>query len=128
MKLNNNGWGTGTMILLSSGLLIALLIVAVLISNLYGSFGNSVSNRFYLDMETRLENAAAVYVTSNNIEVNSEMRVGLATLQDSGLIGDFQDRLGHSCDGYVIITRINLSDNFYARISCPDYQTRNYGN
>ncbi len=126
MKLNNKGWGTSTMIFLSLGLLVALLIAVFFISSLYGSFGNSTGNKFYLDLETRLENAAAAYVAKNNIDVESEMHVSLQALQENGLIGEFKDRLGNNCDGYVIITKINLVDNFYGRISCPDYKTRNY--
>ena len=66
------------------------------------------------------------YVAKNNIDVESEMHVSLQALQENGLIGEFKDRLGNNCDGYVIITKINLVDNFYGRISCPDYKTRNY--
>jgi len=38
MKLNNKGWGTTEMFLLSGGLLIALLVAVFFISQLYGSF------------------------------------------------------------------------------------------
>ena len=126
MKLNNKGWGTGTMILLSLGLLIALLIAVFFISYLYGSFGNSIENRYYEDLETRLENAAAAYIVKSHIEVESEMRISLQALQENGLIDNFKDRLGNNCDGYVVIKKINLIDNFYGKINCPNYKTRNY--
>lgn len=44
MKLNNKGWGTVEMLLLSGGLLIALLVAVFFIYKLYSSLDNSYSN------------------------------------------------------------------------------------
>ena len=57
MKLNNKGWGTMEMLLLSGGLLIALLVAVFFISKLYGSFESSNLNRQYVDLENKLEDA-----------------------------------------------------------------------
>ena len=66
MKLNNKGWGTMEMLLLSGGLLIALLIAVFFISKLYGSFESSNINRQYVDLENKLEDAAKEYVSKAN--------------------------------------------------------------
>ena len=44
MKLNNKGWGTVEMLLLSGGLLIALLVAIFFIYKLYSSLDNSYTN------------------------------------------------------------------------------------
>lgn len=44
VKLNNNGWGYRDMIIYSSIILIALIIVAVSISSFYDDLSNSINN------------------------------------------------------------------------------------
>ena len=126
MKQNKNGWGTLQMILLSGGLLLALIVAIFFISKLYGSLGSSINNKEYMDLETRLENAASMYIRQNNINVEDTFRVSLKTLQDSGLINDFKDSLGNNCDGYVLVINNSLTNSYEGKINCLHYTTLNY--
>ena len=124
--LNKKGWGTLEMILLTGGLLIALLIAVYFISILYGSFNNAVSNKEYVDMEIKLENAAREYVLVNNISVSDNQRISYQTLAEKGFINNFVDGNGKKCDGYVRVNIIDGINHYYGFISCNNYQTRNY--
>ncbi len=126
MKLNNKGWGTTEMLLLSWGLLIALLVAIYFISKLYGSLELSTANRYYFDLENKLRTSAKNYVNDYNIEVNGSLIVNLSTLKgvDSDL--EIKDKDGNLCSGYVSIVNTNGINNYSAFISCPDYETNNY--
>ena len=126
MKLNKNGWGTLEMVLLSIGLLIALLIAIFFISRLYGSLENSIGKKEYMNLESKLEEAAKDYVNQNNIIIESELRVSYDTLKAENFIDNLQDKKGRSCSGYVIINHVENNNLYHAYISCNDYKTVNY--
>ncbi len=126
MKLNNKGWGTTEMLLLSGGLLIALLVAVFFISKLYGSFENSVANRQYVDLENKLEDAAKEYVRKENISVENELRISATTLKDKNYLNSLSDNEGNSCSGYVNVFNSNGTKYYSAFISCPKYETANY--
>ena len=126
MKLNKNGWGTMEMLLLSGGLLIALIVSIFFISKLYGSFDHSIANKNYIDLENRLADAGREYINDYNIEVSGEYKLSLITLKNTGYITDFNDISGNSCNGYVLITNIDSINHYKGYILCNDYQTRNY--
>ena len=86
MKLNKNGWSTTEMLLLSGGLLIALLVAVYFISQLYGSFGASMRNKQYMDLETNLASAAKKYILDNSISVDGNFVVYSDTLEVLGYI------------------------------------------
>lgn len=127
MKLNNKGWGTMEMLLLSGGLLIALLIAVFFISKLYGSFEGSVGNKEYMDLTAKLESAAKSYFIKNDIEINGEYKISYETLKDTGFIKNLVDADGNNCDGYVIVKKDenNLS-KYNGYISCKNYSSPNY--
>ena len=126
MKLNKNGWGTIEMLLLTGGLLIALIIAIFFISKLYGSFSNSVGNKQYMDLENRLETAAKEYMNDNNIEVNGDYRTTYSTLKSNNYIGELTDIDGNSCNGYVEITVVDNIDHYRGYLLCDNYQTTDY--
>ena len=126
MKLNNKGWGTMEMLLLSGGLLIALLIAVFFISKLYGSFESSNINRQYVDLENKLEDAAKEYVRKENISVQSELRISATTLKDKNYLDSLTDNEGNNCSGYVSVMNSNGTNYYSAFISCPKYETINY--
>ena len=126
MKLDNRGWGTTEMFLLTGGLLIALLVAVFFISKLYGSFNITISNQSYFDLETKLESAAKEYVLDNDIEIDGEFRVSYETLKENNKIDNLYDKDNKSCTGYVIITRIDNINNYQGFISCPNYISNNY--
>lgn len=126
MKLNSRGWGTMEMILLTCGLLIALLVAVFFISKLYGSFNSSISSKNYFELETRLASAAKKYVIENNIQIDGEYRVSYETLKENNKIDNLYDENNKSCTGYVIITRVDNINNYQGYISCPNYISNNY--
>ena len=126
MKLNNKGWGTMEMFLLTGGLLIALLVAIFFISKLYGSFNNTISNKNYFELETKLESSAKEYVRDNNIQIDGEFRVSYETLKENNKIDNLYDDNNKSCTGYVIVTRVNNINNYKGYISCPNYISNNY--
>ena len=126
LKLNNNGWGTVQMFLLSGGLLIALLVAAFFIANLYGSFNGPLGNNGYLRLEEKLENAAKEYIKSKKIEITGELTINYSLLKDSGFVDGLRDINGNDCNGYVKITPDGNVDYYNGYISCKNYQTINY--
>ena len=126
MKLNNKGWGTMEMLLLSGGLLIALIIAIYFIGTLYGSFSGSVGNKQYMDLETKLESAAKEYIDSNKYEINGEFTINYKTLKNYRYIDDLKDIDGNDCDGYVKISNINNTIQYSGYIDCKNYKTTNY--
>lgn len=126
MKLNNKGWGTMEMMLLVGGLLIALLVAIFFISKLYGSFNNTISNKNYFDLETKLESAAKEYILENDIQIDGEFRVSYETLKEHNNIDNLYDENNESCTGYVMINRIDNINNYKGYISCPNYISDNY--
>lgn len=126
MKLNKNGWGTLEMLLLSGGLLIALIVSIFFISKLYGSFSGATGNRQYIDLENKLETAASNYINDNEIEINGEYKITLDTLQARGYIGDLKDIDGKDCYGYVKVNNIENINHYSGYITCNGYETINY--
>ena len=126
MKLNNKGWGTMEMLLLSGGLLLALIISIYFIANLYGSFSGTVGNKSYMDLEIELEKAAREYIKSNRIEINGELKLDYKVLKAQNFIDNLQDIDGKDCDGYVKIYSDDNSTHYAGFISCNKYKTTNY--
>ena len=126
MKLNKNGWGTMEMLLLSGGLLIALLVAIFFISKLYGSMELTLGNKQYIDLENKIELAAKNYIEDNSISVNGEYKLTLTTLKNNKYISNFEDKNNNSCNGYVMITNIDNINHYKSYILCNDYQTKNY--
>lgn len=126
MKLNNNGWGTIQMLLLSGGLLVALIVAIYFIGSLYGSFSGAVGNKQYMDLETKLEEAAKEYVDSNSFEINGEFTISYTTLKSYNFIDDLKDIDGNDCNGYVKISNIDNINHYTGFISCKNYITTNY--
>lgn len=126
MKLNNRGWGTMQMFLLSGGLLLALLVAVFFIAKFYGSFDAAVRNQQYSNLEAKLGSAAKEYIYTYNIEVTDSLRIDLNTLQSRGYIDNLKDKNGGICGGYVIVTKVDLTTEYKPYITCPNYQTNNY--
>lgn len=126
MKLNNRGWSTTEMLLLSGGLFIALLVAIFFISKLYGSLELSTANNQYVDLENKLERAAKDYINKNNIIVTDELRISLNTLKSGDFITDLKDKDGNDCNGYVTVVDINERYYYSSFISCENYKTTNY--
>lgn len=126
MKLDKNGWGTMEMLLLSGGLLLALIVAIFFISQLYGSLGGAIGNKQYIDLENSLEEAANRYIEDKNVAVNGEYKISYETLNSNGYITRLKDIDGNDCTGYVRITNVDSINHYAAYISCKNYQTLNY--
>lgn len=126
MKLNRNGWGTLEMIIISVILLLALIVSIFFISNLYGSFDNSHSNKIYNDLETKLADAGRKYVHNNNIEIEDNYRISYELLKENGYIGELLDSEKNACNGYALITRLNNKNYYHGYVSCNNYTSKNY--
>jgi len=114
------------MLLLSGGLLIALIVAMFFISQLYGSFAGSVENKQYMDLETKLEDAAINYVKDKNIAISGDYTIRHETLNNNGYIGELKDSNGNNCNGYVKVNTIDNINHYKAYISCNNYETINY--
>lgn len=116
MKLDNHGWGTKEMILLSTGLLLGLAFVAFSIYKLYHSV-EPVAPQYGL-LERTIKNEAEKYAKSNG----KKSVITLKDLKDSGYIDIFTDINDHACDGYVLAT----GGTYTPYISCEYYRTNGY--
>ncbi len=125
MKLNNKGWGTTEMILLSCGLLIALLVAAFFISQLFKSFNKQAQSN-YLELETKLIEAGKNYVDNYNIEINDTFKVSSEILRLDGYINDLKDQDGNLCTGYVRVNNIDNILEYQGFIRCNNYESPNY--
>lgn len=126
MKLNKNGWGTTEMLLLSAGIFIALLVAVYFISVLYGSFDNSIRNKEYADLESKIASGAKKYILDNGITISNTYTVYSDTLETLGYIDSLKDSSGYPCTGYVVVTRADLVNNYKAYIVCKNYKTADY--
>lgn len=126
MKLNNKGWGTLEMVLISLALLVMLIVSIYFISRLYGSFDNSKRNKVYMDLETKLAEAARIYVRINNIDVTSNYRISYETLKEANLIRELKDSSGNDCEGYALISILSNKKYYNGYVSCNNYTSKNY--
>lgn len=126
MKLNNKGWGTGEMILLSCGLLVALLVAVFFISQLFKGFDKEMENN-YFKLETDLATAGEKYIKNNNINVKDNYIIDSETLRTNGYIQDLKDKNGNLCTGYVNVYNNNYILEYKGYIRCNNYETNGYG-
>lgn len=114
------------MILLSAGLFLALLVAIFFISKLYGSLENSLGNKYYVDLENKIEVAAKNYVDEKEIDIDGEYKLSLTTLKNANYITKLEDPNGNSCNGYVTIKMVDNMYHYRGYILCNEYQTQNY--
>lgn len=117
MKLDNRGWGTKEMIIMSSILFFLLLVVTVMIYSFYNNKGNNAYT--YSGLESTLRSAAIRYANDNNILIGE---ITVSQLKQEGYLTSFKDDKGRDCSGYVELQNGQAS----AHINCPDYRTLNY--
>lgn len=125
MKLNNKGWGTLEMFLLSGGLIIALIVAVFFISKLYGSLESAVGNKSYVDLEIKLENSAKKYISDKDIVINGEYKISYNTLKSYGYINSLEIN-NDKCDGYVMVKNVDNINYYNGYLSCESYETLNY--
>ena len=112
-SLNNRGWGTIEMLVLSGALLLVLLFVAISIYNLYHT--QFPTSHQYNNLEETIRDEAKKYVKDNG----SQSVITLKELKQGGYITNFTDSDSMSCDGYVLIS----FGGYAPYISCSNYET-----
>ena len=104
-----------------------LFMVAILLT--IGIVFNK-KNKFYMDMENKLENAAQKYVDQSFLypkEDGKELKVTYTELKESGFIKKIEVN-NEECDGYVAVTKKDIAYHYKGYIKCPEYKTKNYQN
>lgn len=123
MFLNNRGWGLKEMLLLSSIILVAVFVAAIMINNLYKDLditlnGNTSTKENYTTIERNLLNAAKKYAREN--ELDDDDFIYSDNLIDEGYLTLSKMTTNDDvCDGYV--EKKNTS--YKAYISCASYET-----
>ncbi len=124
MHLNNRGWGTKEMILMTAFLLILLGITWYYISTLYDGAlvrnARTFSNSYYKTVQSNLESAAERYYEDKGYTGTAILSYSL--LKDEGYISNIQDFLDASCTGYVIAS----NGSFKPYIKCNNYTSEGY--
>ena len=124
MRLNNKGWGTMQMILMTLFLLIMLAISWYYINSLFN--GQLVKNKtsmkesFYDSVKISLREAAEKFYHDNNYTGDAILTYKL--LRERGYITDAHDFLDFSCTGYVTVS----GGVFKPYIKCYDYTSEGY--
>lgn len=124
MHLNNKGWGTGQMIVMTLFLLILLGISWYYISSVFN--GELVKNAvtvkdgYYDTVKRSLRSSAEKYYYDNNYSGQAILSYNL--LKEKGYISNIHDFLDFSCTGYVIVN----NNEFKPYIRCNDYTSDGY--
>ena len=126
--LNKHGWGLKEMLVLSGVLVLFLVVAIYYIYTLYQQLGREVTNNYYYDLESDLENSALVYLQDYYDDaLNSEgITITRSVLRSYDLDVSLNDPNGHVCSGYVVAKRTHGEDIIDAYISCPNYETDGY--
>ena len=93
MKLNNKGWGLGTLIAGIGVFAIALLIVVIIVNNNLKELGlinTSVNDKKYdySIIEKKVENSAVEYIKKNNIDNDITLTLSIKKLQKENYLKD----------------------------------------
>ena len=107
---------------------ICLLFMVAILLTIGIVFNNK--NKFYIDMENKLENAAQKYVDQSFLypkEDGKELKVTYTELKDSGFIKKIEVN-NKECDGYVTVTKKAIAYHYKGYLNCPEYKTKNYQN
>lgn len=115
--------------LILSGILIVFLFIAIYyILIMYKDLDLNITNNYYDNLESRLEENATVYLEDYyEGDLNSEgLKITRGMLRSYDLDIELRDKDGHVCAGYVVARRTHGEDDIKAYISCPDYTTEGF--
>lgn len=115
--------------LILSGILIVFLFIAVYyIFTMYKDLDLNITNNYYDNLESRLEENATVYLEDYyEGDLSSEgFKITRGMLRSYDLDIELRDKDGHVCAGYVVARRTHGEDDIKAYISCPDYTTEGF--
>ena len=142
MKLNNKGWGLGTM-LIGVTIILFFLITAVFFSLRLNRMleqnivNNDLENNvdytsYYVDKLNDMIVASNNYIKDNNLELDSGsyIKVDLSTLVALNYLNDVVDPVSErSCIGYTLTTKSvdNIID-IEPYLKCDNYRSKGYEN
>ena len=126
--LNKHGWSLREMLILSGILIVFLFIAIYYILIMYKDLDLNITNNYYDNLESRLEENATVYLEDYyEGDLSSEgFKITRGMLRSYDLDIELRDKDGHVCAGYVVARRTHGEDDIKAYISCPDYTTEGF--
>ena len=126
--LNKHGWSLREMLILSGILIVFLFIAIYYILIMYKDLDLNITNNYYDNLESRLEENAIVYLEDyyEGDLSSEEIKITRGMLRSYDLDIELRDKDGHVCAGYVVARRTHGEDDIKAYISCPDYTTEGF--
>ena len=126
--LNKHGWSLREMLILSGILIVFLFIAIYYILIMYKDLDLNITNNYYDNLESRLEENATVYLEDyyEGDLSSEEIKITRGMLRSYDLDIELRDKDGHVCAGYVVARRTHGEDGIKAYISCPDYTTEGF--
>ena len=126
--LNKHGWSLREMLILSGILIVFLFIAIYYILIMYKDLDLNITNNYYGNLESRLEENATVYLEDyyEGDLSSEEIKITRGMLRSYDLDIELRDKDGHVCAGYVVARRTHGEDDIKAYISCPDYTTEGF--
>jgi len=131
MKLNNKGWGLGSLIAGVGVFAIALLIVVIIVNKNLKELGlinvNTNDKKYdYTILEKKVEDSAIKYISDKNIENDTTLTLTIKKLQKEDYLKDMKELKNKKCSGYVVISKKNNNLNYDSYINCNNYKTIGY--
>ena len=131
MKLNNKGWGLGTLIAGVGVFAIALLIVVIIVNkNLkeLGLMNDNINDKKYdyTILEKKVEDSAIKYIDKKNIEEDTTLTITIKKLEQEKYLKEIKELKSKKCSGYVVVTNKNNDLNYDSYLKCNNYITLGY--
>ena len=131
MKLNNKGWGLGTLIAGVGVFAIALLIVVIIVNkNLkeLGLMNDNINDKKYdyTILEKKVEDSAIKYIDKKNIEEDTTLTITIKKLEQEKYLKEMKELKSKKCSGYVVVTNKNNDLNYDSYLKCNNYITLGY--
>lgn len=142
-KLNKNGWGISSEIIMIF-FFMGCLLYSIYYINKLGLLQNpdhdvikeinkedgiNTSDTTYSDLEMDLKSSARLYVNNEYGKVGSDtLIVTSKKLIEEGYLDEMSDpdKKNNSCSGYVEVELVNDKNEYYSYISCSKYYTEGY--
>ena len=124
MHLNNRGWGTKEMIVMTLFLLLLLGISWYYIKTLYdGALARNtvtISSEYYDNVKSSLKKSAQKYY--DDFDLSGTVVLSYDLLKKNNYISNLRDFIDGSCTGYVIVN----NGVFKPYIKCDNYTSEGY--
>lgn len=128
MKLNKNGWGLRTMLILSGVIILFLGVAIYFISRIYSGYDEEILNHPYRELENNLEKQASIYLNDyyDDMLTNEKITITRGVLRSYDLDINLKDPYDEDCSGYAVASKSKGITNIKAYIKCKRYETKGY--